>query len=287
MEASALYVRSLLKETILLKPHELGSNFEECVQAHLVATLEGRCSLHGFIRPKSIAVHSVTQGRVIAASLNGDIHADVEYYASVCNPAIGVILKSRVIKVNPRLGVMTHCMDVDEVTRDSLAVVECMVPKQVVVMPSEIPLEDLQEGQTVFVEVIKKRFERNDPKISVIGRAVSQQTLLKKSAAAAAAAAAAASTRVALVDPFAAFNGDMDAVMDADDGAADDADDASSAEDEESDKDEDASSGSSSSSVDENKESEKEDEDASSSVEENDDDDLMETDDTVVESEPK
>jgi DNA-directed RNA polymerase subunit E'/Rpb7 len=195
MESSALYVRSLLRETILLKPNELGSNFLEVVQARLVAAFEGRCSRHGFIRPGSIAVHSVTQGRVVAASLNGDIHADVEYFASVCNPAIGSILKSRIIKVNPRLGIMTHCLDMDEMTGDALPVIECMVPRQVVVMPSEISLDDLKEGQTIFVEIVKKRFELNDPKISVIARAVSSSSSKQSQS----------QSLQSLVQPFSAF----------------------------------------------------------------------------------
>jgi DNA-directed RNA polymerase subunit E'/Rpb7 len=227
MESSALYVRSLLTETILLKPRELGSNFVEVVQAHLVETFEGRCSVYGFIRPHSIVVHSVTRGSVVAASLNGDVHVSVEFYASVCNPAVGDILKSRVIHVNPRVGVMTYCMDRDDVSGEELPVIECMVPSQVVVMPSEIPLEDLKEGQTVMIEVILKQFELKDPKISVIGRAVTQETLKSKIAS------SAARSSVPLVQPFSGLrpmsedtdDEDEDA-MDADDRDADEAEDA-------------------------------------------------------------
>lgn len=170
MDASSLYIRSKLQDTVLLKPSEIGSNYMDIVQHHLVSMFEGCCSRHGFIRPRSITIEFVSEARVVSMSLNGDIHVDVHYYADVCNPHVGMVLHARVVKVNIRLGVMAHCQDVDSISGTSFSVIEAMVPRQMIEKPSEVPLDDVKEGELVFIEVLKKRFELNDQKISVIGR---------------------------------------------------------------------------------------------------------------------
>lgn len=255
----AVFVRSVLRDTLLLKPQLLGSNYREVLLAQLRRKVEAVCSRHGYVMPGSVALHKVSSGRLEAVSLNGDIKYDVQYYANVCNPPVGTVLRARVVDLN-RFGVLAHC-GLLLPDGDFVPVVEIIVTRQGVNgATSEIDLDALKKGDEINVEILGKKFELNDDKISVIGRAViaGPAAVVKGKKAAAAAAAAAASDAAAfrnLPPMYSAPNEDDDGVdlkeeadvLDMGDSAEpSDADDDESAEGEDEDEDEDATSGSAS-----------------------------------------
>jgi DNA-directed RNA polymerase subunit E'/Rpb7 len=167
----ALFVRSILRDAVLMKPQFLGSNYREMLTAQLQMKLEAVCSRHGYIMPGSVAIHKVSPGRIEAVSLNGDVRFDVQYYANVCNPPVGVVLPARVVSLN-KFGVMAHCglMMPDG---DFVPVLEIIVTKQPVNgIASEVDLDAVKQGDEIHVEILGKKFELNDAKISVVGRAV-------------------------------------------------------------------------------------------------------------------
>lgn len=187
---AGLFVRSLLRDTILLKPQHVGSNYREVLQHRLRSQFEGVCSRHGYVLPGSVVVHRVAPGQVEAISLNGDVRYDVQYYASVCNPAIGTVVGARVVNSN-RFGVLAQS-GVQHADGEFLPVLECIVTRQVLGgMASEVDLDDLVPGREVWVEILGKKFELNDVKVSIVGRAVTAETAAAATAAAAAAAASA------------------------------------------------------------------------------------------------
>lgn len=191
MEASGaaagqpMFVRSLVRDAVLIKPQFLGANYRDVILGQLRAKHEGVCSRHGYILAGSIAMHRISLGHVQAATLNGDVRFDVQYFASVCNPAIGSRLGARVINMN-KFGVLTHS-GVQAPDGAFVPVVESIVTRHVTSVPSEVDIETLQVGDTVQVEILGKKFELRDQKISVIGRVV-----LPRAAGADAAPAAAA-----------------------------------------------------------------------------------------------
>ena len=167
----AAFVRTIIDEPVLVKPHLLGSNVREIVAAHLRSELEGVCSRHGYVMPGSVSVHKMTNGRIEAVSLNGDVRYDVKLYANVCNPPVGAVLPARVVSVN-KFGVLAQC---GLLMNDGafVPVIEVIVMKQGVNgAPSEIDLEALKQGDEIHVELLGKKFELNDDKISGVGRAV-------------------------------------------------------------------------------------------------------------------
>jgi DNA-directed RNA polymerase subunit E'/Rpb7 len=181
----ALFVRSLLRDAVLVKPMFLGSNYREMVQQLMHTKVEGVCSRHGFVMPGSVAVHKVAPGRLEAVSLNGDVRFDMQYYANVCNPPVGTILKARVVNVN-KFGILAHS-GVLLPNGDFVPVVETIITKQPVAATaaSEIDLDSVAQGDEINVEILGKKFELNDTKISVIGRAVKPGSTTPASAASA------------------------------------------------------------------------------------------------------
>ena len=168
----ALFVRSIVRDVMLLKPHQLGSNYREVIQAQLRDRLEGACGRHGFVLPGSIALQKVSHGKLEAATLNGDVRFDVHYFASVCNPPVGAVVSARAVTTN-RFAVLAHA-GVMQPNGDFLPVVEIIVAKQGLDVQSEIDLEEIKPGDVMNVEVVGKRFQLNDDRISVIGRAVAK-----------------------------------------------------------------------------------------------------------------
>jgi DNA-directed RNA polymerase subunit E'/Rpb7 len=175
MSMDSYCVRSLLRDPVLVKPHMIGSNYREVVLHLLSKRLDGVCSRHGYIVPGSISVHKINNAKVQAFSLNGDVCYLVQFYASVCNPPIGAVLTARVVNMN-KFGIMTH----SGITAEDgtfKPVIESIVTRQPAgstsAMGSDVDLDTLKIGDTVFVEILGKKFELNDEKISVIGRIVS------------------------------------------------------------------------------------------------------------------
>ena len=155
----------------------LGGNYREMVQQLTRNKVEGVCSRHGFVMPGSVAVHKVAHGRLEAVSLNGDVRFDVQYHANVCNPPVGTIMRARVINAN-KFGVLAHS-GILLPDGDFVVVVETIVTKQPVeaTAASEVDLDGVAPGDEIYVEILGKKFELNDTKISVIGRAVQAGTL--------------------------------------------------------------------------------------------------------------
>jgi DNA-directed RNA polymerase subunit E'/Rpb7 len=165
------FERALLKDSVLFKPRCLGSNFRDVIEHNLRAKQEGTCTRHGFVMPDTVQVHKVLPGRIEAVSLNGDVRFDVVYYASVCNPPIGAVLPCRVVTTN-KFGVLAH-FGVQKSDGEFLPVVESIVTKQGINgVTSEVDLDALKPGDNVNIEIVGKRFELNDDRISAIGRAV-------------------------------------------------------------------------------------------------------------------
>jgi DNA-directed RNA polymerase subunit E'/Rpb7 len=170
-----LFVQSIIRDVLLLKPHQLGSNFRAVIQATLRRANEGLCSRHGWILPGSVALRRVGDGHVEASTLNGDVRFAVQYSAEVCNPPVGAVVPARVVGSN-KFGLLAH----SGVTRPDgtfLPVLEIIITK----MPSGeadsrlhslVALDGLGPGAEIWVEVLGRKFELNDDRISVIGRAV-------------------------------------------------------------------------------------------------------------------
>ncbi|KAL6763034.1 hypothetical protein V8C86DRAFT_463946 [Haematococcus lacustris] len=167
-------VRSLLQDRVLLKPHLLGSNLVDVVTHSLRASLEGVCSSHGYIVPGSLKIHSLAPGVLMGVSLNGDVSFSVRFYADVCDPPVGMVLRgARVVKAN-RFGVMAH-VGIDRPTGEMLPVLEIIMTKQAIAgreQDPEVDLDGLQPGDVVSVEVLAREYELGDARIAVIGRAL-------------------------------------------------------------------------------------------------------------------
>lgn len=171
-----VFTECLIIEKVTLNPHMLDGRYKDNIIKILKTRLEGKCSSNGYVMKDSIKINKINSGTVQMVSLNGNVVFNVEIYLKTCLPMIGNIIKATVKNTN-RFGVLC------QVTYNTDIIVEIIVAKKSNEIKSEVELDDLKNGDVVNIEVLGRKFELNDQKISVIGRIViddSQNRVVRK-----------------------------------------------------------------------------------------------------------
>lgn len=163
-----IFIRMQLIEKIKLEPAFISSSYRDEVLKRLKAKVEGICTKHGYIRTDSVEIYKVCSGRVELIGLNGSTVFDVHFWADVCNPLLGSVLKCRVSNIN-KFGILVEAGNI----------IEAIVAKNSVSIQSDVDLEKVRIGDDVMVEVVGKKYELNDKKISLIARIVKNKDEIK------------------------------------------------------------------------------------------------------------
>jgi DNA-directed RNA polymerase subunit E'/Rpb7 len=163
---NSIYMRMMLCEKIKLEPAFISRQYRDEIMKRLKAKVEGMCSRHGYIKPDSIEIYKICVGRVEMISLNGNTLYDVHFHAEVCNPLLGSVIKCRVANIN-KFGILAEADNI----------IEAIIAKNSVNIQSDIDLDKVRIGDEVLIEVLGKKYELNDKRISLIGRIVRDSTL--------------------------------------------------------------------------------------------------------------
>jgi DNA-directed RNA polymerase subunit E'/Rpb7 len=164
----SLFMRIMIKDKVKLQPANVGLNIKEEITKKLLKRFEGICTRHGYIRKGSVEVLKISLGKVEMTTLNGDITYTVQYTADVCNPSLGCSIKAKIINMN-KFGILAEAgIRLDDGAY--IPVLDIIIAKQAVGHQSEINLDKLHINDEVTIEVLGKKFELNDTKISIVGR---------------------------------------------------------------------------------------------------------------------
>lgn len=157
---------------VQLSPHALAKgNMDELIRERLQKSLEGVCSRFGYIRPGSIDIVRRSMGCLMKAHFNGHIRYDVVCKAEVCNPARGMVFKVTVRNKN-ELGILAEGHIVMDGNR--MPVLDVLIPRRSAGITSDIDLDEVNTGDEIHVEVLGKRYQLLDKKISIIARAIKE-----------------------------------------------------------------------------------------------------------------
>jgi len=162
------------KTNVELTPHDLTDDFNIIIKNKLKTKLEGICSRYGYIKPDSLEIMKRSYGKFIKQNFNGHIHFDVICKGEVCNPPKGLIVEAQVKNKNT-LGLLAE--GVMEIDNEKIPILDIIIPKKAAGILSEIDIDDVQTGDTINVMIMGKRFQLNDTKISIIGKAVKQKNM--------------------------------------------------------------------------------------------------------------
>lgn len=164
-----IFVPIRFRTSIQLTPSDLIADFEKVILTRVKSSLEGVCSRYGYIRPDSIVILKRSAGSFIKQHFNGHIKFDMICKAEVCNPAVGAVFQATVKNKNA-LGV--HAESDVVISGTPYPVLDIIIPKRSAGITSTLNLEELNIGDVINVEVLGKRYQLHDKKISIIGRAV-------------------------------------------------------------------------------------------------------------------
>ena len=167
MDISELFRREILSETIKVHARYLGSNLKDYLIQRIRETFEDKVSLHGFVKRASIEILSLGTLQSENQTFRGFVNANVMFSAMVVNPPEKTVLKARIININ-RFGVLATC----EV--NGKEVLQVVVPKNIVSIRSVSDMNNLAVGDSVSVEILKRKLEINELCMYAIGRIVEE-----------------------------------------------------------------------------------------------------------------
>ena len=156
---------------IQLSPLELSSSFDEIIKNKMKESLEGVCSRFGYIKPGSLQVIKRSIGLFGKQHFNGYIKFELLCKGEACNPPQGLVVEA-IVKNKNALGLLAESSMF--INGEKIPVLDIIVPKKSNGIASEIDLDEVQVGDSIFVMVMGKRYQLNDTNISIIGRAVKQ-----------------------------------------------------------------------------------------------------------------
>ena len=151
---------AIFEEKVILTPSDLRpeiESFDEILLAKLKTTLEGKCSKHGYVIPKSLELLSRSMG----AAEKGHFTSDFLYYmkvqGKVYNPPDGLEVEGEVVRKN-KMGLYVIIEDA----------IRIMVPRDLHIGNEEFDAIEL--GDRIRIEIKKSRFQVNDTHILSIGQ---------------------------------------------------------------------------------------------------------------------
>lgn len=163
-----LFVPIKFKTTVQLYPVEMDVHYQERLVEKIKTEYEGVCSKFGYIRPNSIEIIKRSCGLLQKAYFNGSIRFEMLCRAEVCNPIQGSMVEA-VVKNKNQLGILAESYVDDE---HKMPILDIIIPVRSAGIVSQVNLETIQIGDTIHVEVLGKKYQMKDRKISIIGRAV-------------------------------------------------------------------------------------------------------------------
>jgi DNA-directed RNA polymerase subunit E'/Rpb7 len=164
-----LFVPIKFKTSVQLYPAELDVKYQDRLLDKIKEEYEGICSKYGFIRQNSIEIIKRSCGVLQKAYFNGAIRFEVLCRAEVCNPVQGSIVEA-IVKNKNQLGILAESYI--EMKDNKSPILDIIIPTRSAGIISQVNLDQIQVGETIYVEVMGKKYQMKDRKISIIGRVV-------------------------------------------------------------------------------------------------------------------
>ena len=165
-----LFIPIKFKTVVYLSASELDAKYQDRIYDKLKSNYEGLCTKYGFIKPESIELIKKSQGTFIKEYFNGFIKFELHCRAETCNPVQGNIVQA-VIKNKNQLGILAESSM--EVNGKQIPILDIIIPIKSAGIISQIDLDTLKIGDPISVEVMGKKYQIKDRKISIIGRVIS------------------------------------------------------------------------------------------------------------------
>jgi hypothetical protein len=166
-----MFQHSVIRYAVKLRVSECGRNVAEVVEARARKMLESVCSHVGIVKQGTLRLLQMGPGVLSGIDMGRHYTFQCMFEGEVCNPPPGTRVKGYVRSIN-RFGVLVEAGYLAP-TGTLVPLVELVVVRDPTMSRNEIPLDGLSIGDEVFVEVLGRRFELRDTRITGYGRTVS------------------------------------------------------------------------------------------------------------------
>jgi DNA-directed RNA polymerase subunit E'/Rpb7 len=152
---TSLYMESIIHHVVYMPITDVAENIKHVIEELSANTLEGKCCVHGFVRPNSCSVISYSSGEVRGS----DIKYHVVLKCLICNPPEEFRIRCNVTSIT-KVGIKAIAIDkysplVVFVSRDHMKKGESF--------------DGIAVNQDINVQIVGTRFELNDPNVTAIG----------------------------------------------------------------------------------------------------------------------
>ena len=156
----SIYFNSKLEKKIDIKASNINGDIDEIILNILKEKVGNKCIKEGFIKKHSIKILNRSVGLIQSSHFNGNIRYNITYSADICNPSNGSIIECRVKNKN-KMGILAESIEFPSPLTILIATQHHI--------DNEL-YSSIEIGSIIFVEVIGKKYELYDKKISIISR---------------------------------------------------------------------------------------------------------------------
>lgn len=165
----SLFFKTNLQTKIDIKASQLKENIDELLLNQIKKKHGNKCIKEGYVKKDSIDIIKKSNGIIPSGHFNGSIRYLVKYSAQICNPENSSIIECKVVNKN-KIGILAEAIETPSPLTILVATQHHMDNDQYLA---------IKIGAIIFVEVIGKKYELYDKKISIISKFTNknQQTI--------------------------------------------------------------------------------------------------------------
>ena len=151
-----IFYSTVIWNRILITADDINKSLDDTIHNILVENNEGKCVREGFIKEDSIKMLKRSVPYVYGNQMNGKLYVDVLYETEICCPMRGNIIKCNIEKLN-KLGILASSGPLSIIIARDFH-------------KNKDLFKGLKENTSVTIEIIDKKFNINEKKISVIAK---------------------------------------------------------------------------------------------------------------------
>lgn len=157
-----LFKKYKITTLINLSILNIDKSIDDAILEKIKDKYEQKITKFGYIKQDSIEIIKRSYGIAMKEHFNSCFNYKAICYASICNPSIDQILFGKIVS-NNNAGFKA------EITDNGNVIIEAIIPRLTAGIKHEYDIENIKNGDEIYLKVCRKRLHFNDNKITIIG----------------------------------------------------------------------------------------------------------------------
>ena len=167
-----IYTNMILERKVGISPKQLkkAKNIDEILLSNLKNEIDGKCIHEGYVRPNSIKIYERSIGSISDGHFNGNMFFNIRFSVNLCNPAEGSIISCTAHSIN-KMGILGGIGIIGKSPLLILLARQHHIDNDL--------FSQINEGDSISIEIIGKKYELGDKQINVIAELKSKEKTIK------------------------------------------------------------------------------------------------------------